>query len=59
MMKAIVRRIPFFLEFFWIDAIVAIFTERKQRAFDLVAGTIVVHCDAPKAQSASVAEATQ
>lgn len=39
---AIVRRIPFFLEFFWIDAIVALFTERTQRAFDLVAGTMVV-----------------
>ena len=38
----IVRRIPFFLEFFWIDAIVAFFTERKQRAFDLVARTVVV-----------------
>jgi uncharacterized RDD family membrane protein YckC len=39
--QAIVRRIPFFLEFFWIDAIVALFTERRQRAFDLVAGTLV------------------
>ena len=38
----IVRRIPFFLEFFWIDAIVAFFTERNQRAFDLVARTLVV-----------------
>jgi uncharacterized RDD family membrane protein YckC len=38
----IVRRIPFFLEFFWIDALVAFFTERKQRAFDLVARTVVV-----------------
>lgn len=38
----IVRRIPFFLEFFWIDAIVAFFTARNQRAFDLVARTVVV-----------------
>lgn len=38
----IVRRIPFFLEFFWIDALVAFFTERNQRAFDLVARTVVV-----------------
>jgi uncharacterized RDD family membrane protein YckC len=45
---AIVRRIPFFLEFFWIDAIVALFTERQQRAFDLVARTVVVDVgDAP------------
>lgn len=39
---AVVRRIPFFLEFFWIDAVVALFTERRQRAFDLVARTLVV-----------------
>jgi uncharacterized RDD family membrane protein YckC len=39
---AIVRRIPFFLEFFWLDAIVAFFTERRQRAFDLVARTVVL-----------------
>lgn len=44
--QAIVRRIPFFLEFFWIDAIVALFTERKQRAFDLVAGTVVLRTPA-------------
>lgn len=42
----IVRRIPFFLEFFWIDAIVAFFTERNQRAFDLVARTVVVENNA-------------
>ncbi len=38
----IVRRIPFFFEFFWLDAIVAFFTERRQRAFDLVARTVVL-----------------
>lgn len=61
LMEAIVRRIPFFLEFFWIDAIVAFLTDRKQRAFDLVAGTIVVSCEVPSAQQAPVveAEATQ
>lgn len=53
LVDAIVRRIPFFLEFFWIDAIVAFFTERKQRAFDLVARTIVVECgEAPTRQPA-------
>lgn len=40
--EALIRRIPFFLEFFWIDALVALFTERRQRAFDLVASTVVV-----------------
>jgi uncharacterized RDD family membrane protein YckC len=39
---AIVRRVPFFFEFFWLDAIVAFFTERRQRAFDLVARTVVL-----------------
>lgn len=39
---AIVRRLPWYVELFWLDAIFALFTERRQRAFDLVAGTIVV-----------------
>lgn len=45
--QAVVRRLPFFLEFFWIDAIVCLFTERKQRAFDLVARTVVTRVDTP------------
>ncbi len=44
LVEAIVRRIPFFLEFFWIDALVALFTERHQRAFDFVARTVVIEC---------------
>lgn len=40
--KAVVRRLPLFFEVFWLDALVAPFTERRQRAFDLVAGTVVV-----------------
>ena len=39
---AILRRLPFLLEIFWIDAIFALFTRRRQRAFDLVARTVVV-----------------
>jgi uncharacterized RDD family membrane protein YckC len=39
---AILRRLPFVLEIFWIDALFALFTERRQRAFDLVARTVVV-----------------
>lgn len=46
LVEAVVRRIPFFLEFFWIDALVALFTERHQRAFDFVARTVVVECTA-------------
>jgi uncharacterized RDD family membrane protein YckC len=44
--KAIVRRIPFYFEFFWLDALFAPFTKRRQRAFDLVARTLVVRCPA-------------
>lgn len=49
--QAIVRRIPFFLEFFWIDAIVALFTERQQRAFDLVARTMVTEVGEARASA--------
>lgn len=42
---AFVRRIPFYFEFFWLDAIFALFTKRRQRAFDIVAGTLVVRSD--------------
>lgn len=42
--KAIIRRIPFYFEFFWLDALFALFTKRRQRAFDHVAGTLVVRC---------------
>jgi uncharacterized RDD family membrane protein YckC len=56
LLEAIVRRIPFFLEFFWIDAVVALFSQRHQRAFDLVARTIVVRCEsALQAQPAAAA----
>lgn len=44
--SAIVRRIPFYFEFFWIDALFALFTHDRQRAFDRVARTRVVVCDA-------------
>lgn len=41
-LKAIVRRIPFYFEFFLLDALFALFTERRQRAFDVVSRTLVV-----------------
>jgi uncharacterized RDD family membrane protein YckC len=40
--KALLRRIPFYFEFFFLDAVFAVFTKRRQRAFDLVARTVVV-----------------
>lgn len=39
---AVIRRLPLFFEVFWLDAVFAPFTEKRQRAFDVVAGTIVV-----------------
>lgn len=41
---AILRRLPVFLEFVWLDALFALFTRRRQRAFDLIAKTVVVRC---------------
>jgi len=41
---AILRRVSFLFEFFWLDALFALFTKERQRAFDRVAGTVVVRC---------------
>jgi uncharacterized RDD family membrane protein YckC len=41
---AILRRLPFFMNFFPIDAAFIFFTARRQRAFDKVAGTLVIGC---------------
>lgn len=40
--QAIVRQLPFFGQFFWIDALFALFTERKQRAFEMLSKTRAV-----------------
>jgi uncharacterized RDD family membrane protein YckC len=40
----LIRRIPFIGNFFPIDALFVFFTARRQRAFDKVAGTLVVDC---------------
>jgi uncharacterized protein len=45
-LAAVLRRLPFFMNFFPIDALFVFFTERRQRAFDRVAGTLVVGCRA-------------
>lgn len=39
---AVIRRLPFYFELIWLDGIFAPFTEKKQRAFDIVAKTVVV-----------------
>jgi uncharacterized RDD family membrane protein YckC len=40
--QAIVRNLPWLLEFFWIDALFALFTDKRQRAFELLSKTRVV-----------------
>jgi len=40
--QAIVRQLPVFLQIFWIDALFALFTERHQRAFELLSRTRTV-----------------
>jgi uncharacterized RDD family membrane protein YckC len=40
--QAIVRQLPLVLEVFWIDVLFALFTEKSQRAFELLSKTRVV-----------------
>ena len=40
--QAVVRQLPFFAQFFWIDALFALFTDRRQRAFELLTKTRAV-----------------
>ena len=40
--QAIVRQLPVLLQVFWIDAMFALFTERSQRAFEMLSKTRVV-----------------
>ena len=40
--QAIVRQLPMFLQICWIDAMFALFTERSQRAFEMLSKTRVV-----------------
>ena len=40
--QSVVRQLPVILEIFWIDALFVFFTERRQRAFELLSKTRVV-----------------
>ena len=40
--QAIVRNLPLFLQVFWIDALFALFTDKSQRAFEMLSKTRVV-----------------
>ena len=44
--QAVVRNLPWLLELFWIDALFALFTDKRQRAFEMLSKTRVVRMDA-------------
>jgi uncharacterized RDD family membrane protein YckC len=40
--QSLVRQLPAFFQFYWIDVLFALFTDRRQRAFELLSKTRVV-----------------
>ena len=40
--QAIVRQLPVLFQFYWIDVLFALFTDKRQRAFELLSKTQVV-----------------
>jgi uncharacterized RDD family membrane protein YckC len=40
--EAIIRRIPFYFKIWWLDILFILFTGKRQRAFDMIAKTVVV-----------------
>ena len=43
--QSVVRQLSLVFQIFWIDALFALFTERRQRAFELLSKTRVVRVD--------------
>jgi uncharacterized RDD family membrane protein YckC len=43
--QAVVRQLPLFLSVIWIDALFALFTDKRQRAFELLSKTRTVSLD--------------
>jgi len=43
--QAFVRQLPSFFQFFWIDGMFTLFTDRRQRAFEMLSKTRVVIAD--------------
>jgi uncharacterized RDD family membrane protein YckC len=52
--QAIVRQLPTLMQFFWIDILFALFTDRSQRAFELLSKTRVVEIPAEERRSLRV-----
>jgi len=55
--QAIVRQLPIFLQVFTIDWLFALFTDRRQRAFEMLSKTRVVDVSEATQSTASVATA--
>lgn len=45
--QSVVRQLSLVFQIFWIDALFALFTERRQRAFELLSKTRVIRVDEP------------
>ena len=50
--QAIVRQLPTLMQFFWVDILFALFTDRSQRAFELLSKTRVVQVPADERSAA-------
>jgi uncharacterized RDD family membrane protein YckC len=46
--QAIVRQLPMFLQVYWIDVLFALFTDKSQRAFEMLSKTRVVRALPPR-----------
>jgi uncharacterized RDD family membrane protein YckC len=53
--QAVVRHLPVFLQVGWIDAMFALFTDRRQRAFELLSKTRVVAVERSESQQPALA----
>ena len=51
--QAIVRQLPTLLQVFWIDVLFTLFTDRRQRAFELLSKTRVVRMASERSPAAS------
>jgi len=49
--QSFVRQLPQFLQVFWIDVMFALFTDKHQRAFELLSRTRVVKAEEKEAES--------
>ncbi len=56
--QSVVRQLPVFLQVGWIDAMFALFTDRRQRAFELLSKTRVVAAEPSESQQPAFAGET-